>query len=416
VAFRLRIVFVLASLAAAVPAGAWFGTPSVAVRPLPGDGSLTGKAVPGPPPPPVAPPHPSGSAVIELLEDDGGRLARALNPGQDHSTLGKAGAWAADRFSGATCLKVAGYQRYRETVAGWAYPVVEKPRPGEYRYLRFAWKKPDGRGIMLQLCADGAAWGKYYAGSNTVGFSPALQLSPQVPRDWQVVTRDLFADFGRVPFTLTGIAFTPMDGVALFDHVYLGRSIGDLDRVTNAAAEWSRKTDFPRPAQLDRWWKDASGADAAVRQPAVFALGACGGSSVPYIAERLTVPDPADARNHIARAIGDLDAARFAVREQATRELERFGPTALPALEAALKRDNLSPEWRTRLEKLAAGIRGEMQVLTPDQRQTLTAIHVLELAGTAGAKELLQRLANAELEAGLSGEAKAAAERMGRSK
>jgi hypothetical protein len=41
---------------------------------------------------PVAPPHPSQAAVIELLEDDAGRLARCLNPGADLINLGKAGA------------------------------------------------------------------------------------------------------------------------------------------------------------------------------------------------------------------------------------------------------------------------------------------------------------------------------------
>ena len=41
-------------------------------------------------------------------------------------------------------------------------PVVEKPKEGEYRYLRFAWKKPDGTGVMLQLCAGGTDWGRYF--------------------------------------------------------------------------------------------------------------------------------------------------------------------------------------------------------------------------------------------------------------
>ena len=143
-----------------------------------------------------------------------------------------------------------------------------------------------------------------------------------------MVTRDLFADFGQVPFTLTGMAFAPMDGIALFDHVYLGRTIEDLDRVTNAAKEWAAKTDFLRPARLDQLWKDAQSDDAAVRQPAAFALGACGGSSVPYLADKLTIPDPAAAEKRIAKAIQDLDSARYVVREKATRELERFGRTA----------------------------------------------------------------------------------------
>jgi hypothetical protein len=421
---RVSTLALLAALAVPLPAGAWFGDRILPPgRPVPG--GLAPAGAPGPGFPlgkmaaptemqfgPVAPPHPSGAAVIELLEDDAGRLARALSSGGPLEENSRVGAWAGDCFSGATCLKVAGYQRYRDALAGWAYPVVGKPRPGEYRYLRFAWKKPEGAGIMLQLGVGGTDWGRYYSGVNAVGFQPALQLSPQPPREWTVVTRDLFADFGQVPFTLTGMAFTSMDGVALFDHMYIGRTIEDLDRVTNAAKEWSGKTDFLRPAQLDPLWKDAQSEDAAVRQPAVFALGACGGTSVPYLVEKLTIPDAAAAELRIKKAILGLDSPRYAIREQATRELERFGPTARPHLEAALKRDDLSPEWRSRLEKLVADIKAANQVLTPDQRRTLTVIHILEQAETPAAKELLGKLSKANLEAGLSAEAAAALERI----
>src|SRR5262245_40636985 len=42
---------------------------------------------------PIAPPHPSGASVIELLEDDAGRMGRVLAAGDDQSKLGKSGAW-----------------------------------------------------------------------------------------------------------------------------------------------------------------------------------------------------------------------------------------------------------------------------------------------------------------------------------
>jgi hypothetical protein len=45
-----------------------------------------------------------------------------------------------------------------------------------------------------------------------------------------VVTRDLFADFGE--FTFTGLALSPVDGeLALFDHIYLGASSADFDKL-----------------------------------------------------------------------------------------------------------------------------------------------------------------------------------------
>ena len=425
---RLLLPAIVAVLALP-PASAYSDRMVPAGRPVPGfpGGGLPGAGAPGPPGGfqggklspqlgatggPVAPPHPWQAAVVELLEDDPGRLARALYSGGQIEQQSRGGAWAGDCYSGASALKVAGIQRYRDTLAGWSYPVVGNPRPGEYRYLRFAWKKPEGTGAMIQLCAGGVDWGRYFAGANNVGFYPALQIDPQPPREWTVVTRDLFADFGQVPFTLTGMAFTPMDGFVLFDHVYLGRTIEDLDRVTNAAKEWSRKVELLGQAQLDGLWKAVGSDDAAVYQPAVFALGACGGTSVPYIVERITIPDPAVGEKRMTKAVLELDSPRYAIREKATRELEAFGPTALPRLEEALKRSDLTPEWRTRLEKLVADIKAENQLLTTDQRRTLRVIHILEAAETAEAKELLAKLSKANLEAGLSDEARAALERL----
>ncbi|HEX3147076.1 MAG TPA: hypothetical protein VHR66_03280 [Gemmataceae bacterium] len=408
----------LAGLLFAAHACAWFGTPVVFGQPrqagAPGppllkkgfDPQMLGAGY-------LAPPHPSGAPVMELLEDDAGRLAHALNPGPDQDSVARAGAWAGDCYSGASCLKVAGLQRFSPSLAGWSYPVVQKPRPGEYRYLRFAWKRPQGRGIMLQIAAGGGTdWGRYLAGQNTVGFYPFVQVSPQPPRDWEVVTRDLFADFGSVPFTLTGLAFTSMDGEALFDHIYLGRTIEDLDRVTDAAKSWARRTEFLRPAQLDQLWKDMGSEDAAVRQPAIFTLAACGGTSVPYLAERIALPDVAAIDKRIAEAIAKLDSPRFAVRETASGELARIGATAGPQIEAALKRSDLSPEWRTRLDILAVKIRNADLTLTPDQARTLRIIHVLEQAESTEAKGMLIKLSKGGLEAGLSDEAKAALARM----
>lgn len=360
---------------------------------------------------PVAPPHPSKAAVIELLEDDAGRLARSLNPGQDLTNLGRAGAWGDDCFSGGCCLKVAGFQRFREYLPGWQYPVVEKPKEGQYRYVRFAWKKPEGAGVMVQVCAGGAHWGRYYAGQNAVGYYPSIAVAPQPPRDWEVVTRDLFADFGGQPFTLTGFAFTSMDGAALYDHIYLGRTVEDLDKVTAAARTWARKSEELDRARLGRYWTDLASEDAVVRQPAAWVLGACGRSSVPYLCDRVPVPDAKEAERKIRKAVADLDAPRYAVREKAAQELERFGLTALPHLEAALKPD-VSPEWRERLEKLIARCKSEDVVLTAEaQRMMLRAIWVLEQADTPDARKRLGELAEANLEAGLSLEAKAALDR-----
>src|SRR5581483_9943573 len=78
--------------------------------------------------------------VAELLEDDADRLAAQLdnNGGHDASVAARD-----DRtfFSGTCSLAVTPFQRFRLHVPGWRFRVAESPGPGEYRYLRFAWKR-----------------------------------------------------------------------------------------------------------------------------------------------------------------------------------------------------------------------------------------------------------------------------------
>jgi hypothetical protein len=89
----------------------------------------------------------------------------------------------------------------------------------------------------LQLNHDGQ-WGpqpgalgkfRYHAGPGEC-YGASLAIADRPPNRLTVVTRDLFADFGE--FTLTGIALSPVDGnYAIYDHIYLGRTVDDLDSV-----------------------------------------------------------------------------------------------------------------------------------------------------------------------------------------
>ena len=77
---------------------------------------------------------------------------------------------------------------------------------------------------MLEFAADGT-WPpaekplrRYHAGKNTSGWQ-SVEVALHPPREWTVVTRDLWKDFGN--FTLTGLAPTAMGGPALFDRIEL---------------------------------------------------------------------------------------------------------------------------------------------------------------------------------------------------
>jgi hypothetical protein len=144
-----------------------------------------------------------------------------------------------EKYTGNTSLLAKQKPRWRTTIPGMSIKIRENPGPGEYRYLRFAWK---GVGrvqrIGFQLIDDGQTNPDpkkvekytYYAGS---GFSPAdktVVVDDKITTQWTVVTRDLFADFGEL--TITGIGAIYMDGKSVqYDHIYVGRNVADLDNV-----------------------------------------------------------------------------------------------------------------------------------------------------------------------------------------
>lgn len=151
---------------------------------------------------------------------------------------GQAALFGEEKYSGAASVKVTPDQRFNPALPGLNVKIREKPSPGEYRYLRFAWKKQGGQAICLQLNHDGL-WGpaadkpgkfRYHAGPAGEVYGGSVGVDANLPAGFVVVTRDLFADFGE--FTLSGLALTPVDGeYALFDHIYLGTTPDDFELV-----------------------------------------------------------------------------------------------------------------------------------------------------------------------------------------
>jgi hypothetical protein len=120
------------------------------------------------------------------------------------------------------------HQKYNGNM-GWnsgsGFSIVANPTaPNQFRYITFAWRKDDGKGIMLQLHGSGNWNHRYHAGENVYGLQPSKRVSDlPAPGEWSVYTRDLYADWGA--FTLTGIAFTTGDGsFGYWDHMYLHKS------------------------------------------------------------------------------------------------------------------------------------------------------------------------------------------------
>ncbi len=170
----------------------------------------------------LGPPLPE---VVTLFDGDPA-FVQSLTEGQGTASLA-----AAERLHAKAGLRITPPQRFNPRIPGWEYKITEAPTLGEYRYLRFAWKsRGGGLGVMIELAGDGRwppadkpLW-RYYAGRNGTGWA-AVEVSPQAPDEWTVVTRDLWKDFGT--FTLTGIAPTAIQGEALFDRIELLRSLDE---------------------------------------------------------------------------------------------------------------------------------------------------------------------------------------------
>jgi putative heme-binding domain-containing protein len=167
-----------------------------------------------------------------VLFDEEAEFIEKLRQGDGRASFETNGA-----FSGNGFLTVTPPQRFSSRISDWSYRIAEKPAPGEFRYLRLAWKAGKAQGVMIELAADGR-WPeadsprrRYYAGKNTTKWQ-ARELSPEAPKEWRVVTLDLWRDCGA--FTLTGIAPTAMGGPAFFDRIELLR---DVDSVNTPHAE-----------------------------------------------------------------------------------------------------------------------------------------------------------------------------------
>jgi NPCBM/NEW2 domain len=175
--------------------------------------------------------------VFEAFEDDP-EFLETLKAGGGTARLD-----ATEKFAGAVSLLVTPDDRHNAAIPGWNLPIRSEPQPGEYRFIRFVWKKRGGKQIGLHL-AEGGRFApidernlkeslRYQAGRGTEpDYGKSHILRDQPPDQWEPVTRDLFNDFGA--FDLTGLRLACGDGeAAWFDQIYLGRAWHDLDRVAN---------------------------------------------------------------------------------------------------------------------------------------------------------------------------------------
>jgi WD40 repeat protein len=158
--------------------------------------------------------------------------------------------------------------------------------------------------------------------------------------------------------------------------------------------------------ELEGLWTDLAG-EASKAYRAVWALAAARDQALPLLKERVRLLRPADPAR-VLRLVADLDSDRFAVREEAARELDCLGEAAAPALRRAL-RQKPSLEVSRRIEGLLAKLEW---LQSPELARGVRAVEVLEQVGTPAAVEVLAALAKGAPEFRLTQEAKASLERL----
>jgi hypothetical protein len=321
------------------------------------------------------------STVAELLEDGGENLMKQMI-----SQQGGAGSIElSDVYSGVSAVKITPMQLYQRALPGWAYKIAETPKVGEYRYIRFAWKAPGAKGIMLQM-HDEKDWNlRLTAGVDEPNWGTKF-VAPAPPEKWTLITRDLFADFGER--TIQGLALTVFgQQPGYFDHIYLGRTIEELD-----AIDATNLSDNPRPQlkpeDLDRLWLQLAGDDAPKAYRAFWTLVAAPEQSVPFLKKCLLSSDSHEAKAQIDRWIVELESDQFLIRQQAYGNLQQHLERAVDQLKAAQK--EAPPESQMRIEEL---LKSTTASTGPTRSQQ--ACKVLQNINTPEAKAVLKELAEA---------------------
>jgi len=178
-----------------------------------------------------------------LLYEDGSQLTAV--PAVAPSGSSQATFTTADRFAGRGSLQLKGNGLFRLGL-NTALSIRERPEWGEYRFVRFAVRRPqkqkkDEKGrfaLEFEASAPGRRPYRLDTGKGKPAFESAVRVwDGDLPEHWIVITRDLFADFGA--FEIRDVLLSCFEGDSVgIDHIYLGRSPGDLDRLPPKASSY----------------------------------------------------------------------------------------------------------------------------------------------------------------------------------
>jgi hypothetical protein len=134
-----------------------------------------------------------------------------------------------EKYSGEKAVELAAGTRYRFALDS-AVAVRERPAWGEFRFLRFAFRKHGAGRVCWELDHRDAAQRptRYDAGVGEPCYAMAKRVwDRRLSDEWTVITRDVYADFGDLDVVGLVVSAPDGDGV-LVDHIHWARSINDF--------------------------------------------------------------------------------------------------------------------------------------------------------------------------------------------
>jgi WD40 repeat protein len=155
-------------------------------------------------------------------------------------------------------------------------------------------------------------------------------------------------------------------------------------------------------------WSDLASPDAVKAYRAGWTLRRTPAETVAFLAAQLppaVKPDP----QQVQQWINDLGSERFAVRQNANRELEKLGGLAERALTKAIQR-SLPLEADRRVKKLLDKLQGPLTL--PEHLRLVRVVEILEGLGTADARRVLRIYASGAEGSRLTQDARDALERL----
>jgi WD40 repeat protein len=211
-----------------------------------------------------------------------------------------------------------------------------------------------------------------------------------------VGTGTLIGPFAGHDDAITCLAFT-------LDEKALASSSADSTILIWDVASAAARNPAQGGGDADRAWQALASEDAKIAFAAIRTLAANPDKAVKRIGDRIKPVAPLD-KEWVAARLRDLDSAKFAERDRATRELEQAGERIVPFLEKLLE-GKPTAEARERAERLVSKLRGPGSE-TGRTAQTQRGLEVLEWIGSKSARELVEILAKGADGAALTKDAK----------